>query len=66
MTSRIVEFDWRDEHSFNKDIKFIAAPARHFSGRKFKRNQSLWASYVLQTPTEKLYLGGDSGYDFSF
>lgn len=64
--SRIVEFDWWDEHAFNKDIKFIAAPARHFSGRKFKRNQSLWASYLLQTPTEKLYLGGDSGYDFHF
>ncbi len=64
--SRIVEFDWWDEHAFNKDIKFIATPARHFSGRKFKRNQSLWASYVLQTPTEKLYLGGDSGYDFHF
>ncbi|MES2654373.1 MAG: MBL fold metallo-hydrolase [Bacteroidota bacterium] len=63
---RIVEFDWWEEINFNNDIKFIATPARHFSGRKFKRNQSLWASYILQTPSEKIFLGGDSGFDTHF
>ncbi len=39
---------------------------RHFSGRTFKRNQSLWLSFVLTTPTMKIFLGGDSGYDAHF
>src|SRR5690606_14850131 len=38
-------------------------PARHFSGRGLSRNQTLWVSYVLQTPSLNIYLGGDSGYD---
>jgi L-ascorbate metabolism protein UlaG (beta-lactamase superfamily) len=44
---------------------FIAftEPARHFSGRGFTRNNTLWQSYVLQTPSLKIYMGGDSGYD---
>lgn len=63
---RIVEFEWWQEVRFSDDIQFIATPARHFAGRKFKRNQSLWASYILQTPTEKIFLGGDSGFDTHF
>ncbi|HSF45297.1 MAG TPA: MBL fold metallo-hydrolase [Chitinophagaceae bacterium] len=62
----IHENDWNDvivpEHGF----KIIAAPARHFSGRRFKRNTSLWLSFILLTPSLKLYLGGDSGYDGHF
>ena len=26
----------------------------------------MWTSFVLQTPTMKIYLGGDSGYDTHF
>jgi L-ascorbate metabolism protein UlaG (beta-lactamase superfamily) len=28
----------------------------------FDRNQSLWASFVLETPAGKIYAVGDSGY----
>lgn len=63
---KITEFDWWDSIAVTPEIKIIATPARHFSGRKFKRNQSLWASYILQTPTENLFLGGDSGFDTHF
>ena len=64
--SKITEFDWWDSIAVTPNIKIIATPGRHFSGRKFKRNQSLWASYILQTPTENLFLGGDSGFDTHF
>ncbi|MEE1944123.1 MBL fold metallo-hydrolase [Pedobacter sp. KR3-3] len=47
-------------------LSFTAAPARHFTGRKFKRNQTLWSSFVLKTKIQRLYLGGDSGYDTHF
>ena len=41
-------------------------PARHFSGRGLVRNKSLWVSFVLKTPTLKIFIGGDSGYDTHF
>ncbi len=47
-------------------FELICLPARHFSGRKFKRGQSLWSSFVLNTKTQKIYIGGDSGYDTHF
>ena len=61
----IHESDWHQEHQFG-DIRFNATPARHFSGRTFKRNVSLWLSFVLTTQTTKIYIGGDSGYDSHF
>lgn len=42
------------------------APARHFSGRGFSRNKTLWLSFILRTPSLNIYLGGDSGYDTHF
>lgn len=62
----ITELDWHESTSLSNLIKITATPARHFSGRTFKRNTTLWASYVLQTQHLKLYLGGDSGYDTHF
>jgi len=62
----ITELDWYENFSLVDSIKITATPSRHFSGRSFKRNTTLWASYVLQTKNLKLYLGGDSGYDTHF
>lgn len=41
-----------------------ATPAQHFSGRSlFDRNQSLWASFVIETAAGQcLFFSGDSGY----
>jgi L-ascorbate metabolism protein UlaG (beta-lactamase superfamily) len=47
-------------------FRLTATPARHFSGRTFKRNQTLWSSFVLQTKDHSLFLGGDSGYGAHF
>lgn len=61
----ITELDWYDAVSFN-GFSFTATPARHFSGRDFKRNSTLFISAVWQTPSLKIYLGGDSGFDTHF
>jgi len=63
---RIIELDWNDNIDFGDGFKVTATPGRHFSGRKFKRNQAIWASFVLQTPSKKIFIGGDSGYDTHF
>lgn len=63
---QVIEMDWHDQASLKDGISVHAKPARHFSGRGFTRNQTLWASFVLQTPQRTVYIGGDSGYDTHF
>ncbi|RYY63507.1 MAG: MBL fold metallo-hydrolase, partial [Chitinophagaceae bacterium] len=59
----IFERDWYEKEDLGHGFTVTVTPARHFSGRTLKRNTSLWVSFVLQTPSLKLFLGGDSGYD---
>ena len=62
----IIEKDWNEKTDLEDGISIVHTPARHFSGRGFTRNQSLWSSFFLLTPSLKIYLGGDSGYDEHF
>lgn len=62
----IIEMDWNEQVVLDSGFTVNAVPARHFSGRGLTRNKTLWAAFVLQTPTMKLYLGGDGGYDTHF
>jgi L-ascorbate metabolism protein UlaG (beta-lactamase superfamily) len=62
----IIEKDWNEEIDLGNGFTVSTVPARHFSGRGFTRNKALWLSFVLQTPTRKIFLGGDSGYDTHF
>src|SRR5690606_27560265 len=45
--NEIFETDWFDKTQLDDGFNIITTPARHFSGRTFKRNQSLWVSFVL-------------------
>jgi|SRR6218665_1609964 len=62
----IVEKDWNEEIPLGDGFTAWTTPARHFSGRTFSRNKALWTSFVLHSPTFKIFLGGDSGYDSHF
>lgn len=62
----IIEKDWDEEIQLDSGFTVYTTTARHFSGRGFKRNQSLWMSFVLQTPSTKIFIGGDSGYGKHF
>lgn len=64
--STVIEKDWNETFELDKGFTVHTTPARHFSGRGFIRNNTLWLSYVLQTPSMKIFLGGDSGYDVHF
>ncbi|CAH0273234.1 hypothetical protein SRABI04_03830 [Chryseobacterium sp. Bi04] len=64
--NKLIEEDWGAEVKLKNNTTIIFTPARHFSGRRIKQNDTLWASYVLITPTKKIFLGGDSGYDSHF
>lgn len=60
---QIVELDWNEDSNLDSGFNIYCLPARHFSGRGLSSNQSLWASFLLQTPSQNIYIGGDGGYD---
>ena len=64
--AKIVEMDWNEAAEPEPGFRVFCLPARHFSGRGLSPNQSLWASFLWQTPSYKIYLGGDGGYDTHF
>lgn len=64
--SKIIELDWEENFDLGDGFKIYCETSRHFSGRSLKRDQSVWASFALITPTQKIYIGGDSGYDSHF
>ncbi|KQM66196.1 MBL fold metallo-hydrolase [Pedobacter sp. Leaf216] len=66
ITEKINELGWNQSITLFNKLNFTAVPARHFTGRKFKRNQTLWSAFLLKTANYKLFLGGDSGYDTHF
>ena len=59
--SIISELDWYEEAD-----GITCLPSRHFSNRKFKQNQTLWASFMVEDGGRKVYIGGDGGYDSRF
>ena len=63
---QLIELDWEDSITLSNGTQLHALPARHFSGRTFTRNNTLWLSFLLDTGEKKIYLGGDSGYDSHF
>lgn len=61
----VVELDWFEKSSV-KDMQVTMMPSQSSSGRLFNdRNNSLWGSYVLQTPQLKsiYYIGESGSYD---
>lgn len=63
-THQITELYWGDSVEL-EGMQITSTTARHFSGRTFKRNTTLWSSFVLNG-SKKLFLGGDSGYGKHF
>ncbi|RUP04564.1 MAG: hypothetical protein EKK34_13920 [Mycobacterium sp.] len=62
---RIVELDWNQSAQVD-ELTIVCMPARHFSGRFFSRNNTLWASWAFIGPRHRTYFGGDTGYTKSF
>ena len=61
----ITEMDWYE--TANCQLATInCLPTRHFSNRLFKRNQTLWAAFMVESEGKKVYVGGDGGYDGRF
>lgn len=60
--SRVTQLDWWQNTKL-EEINFIATPAQHFSGRGLlDRDETLWASWVIQSDKQNLFFSGDGGY----
>ena len=57
---KIKEMDWHDAHK-TSFYEITATPARHFSGRYFTQNNTLWASWVINLGDDVIFFGGDGG-----
>ena len=63
---KITELDWWEETPLG-DLRIVATPSQHFSGRTLKdRAKTLWAGWVIQSKSVKVFFGGDSGYFSGF
>jgi L-ascorbate metabolism protein UlaG (beta-lactamase superfamily) len=58
---RIVELDWTESLSL-AGLRFTLGEARHFSGRGFTRNETLWGSWVVAGDRRRVFYTGDTGY----
>lgn len=56
------ELDWQQSTEIG-GITLTALPAVHFSGRGINdRNETLWCSWAIQTPSRSIFFAGDTGY----
>lgn len=62
----LVELDWQEKAALDSGFTVHCLPARHFSGRGLTANKTLWASFLVEAPSSKVYMGGDGGYDTHF
>jgi L-ascorbate metabolism protein UlaG (beta-lactamase superfamily) len=62
---RIVELDWNGSTTVGA-LTVTCTEARHFSGRFFARDTTLWASWVVAGPRHRVFFGGDTGYTPAF
>jgi N-acyl-phosphatidylethanolamine-hydrolysing phospholipase D len=59
----VKELDWWQTLDCGDSITLVSLPAQHWSRRLGSSvNSSLWASYLLVTPSVTIYFAGDSGY----
>ncbi|MGE4338127.1 MAG: MBL fold metallo-hydrolase [Pigmentiphaga sp.] len=56
------EADWNESIKLSPRLQIYVTPARHFSGRTLKRDQSLWVGFALVSPERRLFFSGDTGY----
>ncbi len=59
----VLEMDWWQTIDCGNGIKLACLPAQHWSRRISQgTNRTLWASFMIMTPSVTIYIGGDSGY----
>lgn len=65
--TKTTSLDWWQETEVSDSIQVAAVRAQHFSSRgMFDRDKTLWAGFVIKSPTGNIYFAGDTGYNSFF
>lgn len=57
------EAGWYQQYQLDEDFEVIFLPANHWYRRTpFDKNEILWGSFLIKTPSKTLYFAGDTGY----
>lgn len=63
---KVRQLDWW-QSTRDRGLTLTAAPARHFSGRGLHdTDRALWASWILDTGSVRVFFSGDTGYHDNF
>lgn len=60
------EADWDETVQLDDGLTIHVLTSRHFSGRLFDRNRTLWVAFALETSSRRIFYSGDSGYGSHF
>lgn len=64
--AQVTELDWWDSAIIG-DTTVHAVPVQHWSSRSpFDRNRTLWAGFLIDSPSHRTLFVGDSGYSDDF
>jgi L-ascorbate metabolism protein UlaG (beta-lactamase superfamily) len=67
ITNPIVEAGWYQQYQLETDVQVTYLPAKHWNRRGLTdMNNMLWGSFMLQSPTQTIYFGADSGLGMHF
>ena len=59
---KVREADWNEVIVLSSHLQVQVTPARHYSGRSFTRDKSLWVGFAIKSSARRLFFSGDSGY----
>lgn len=63
VAGKVIELNWWQSFKANQTTILTCLPAQHWSRRLFQGyNETLWASFMIESGTLSIYFGGDSGY----
>lgn len=64
--TNVKELDWGQDVR-HRGARIVGQRCRHFPGRGLNdRQRTLWMSYILETPSGRVYFFGDTGYGSHF
>jgi len=61
--AKVITLNWFEKDLIENNIEICLEPAQHWSARGlFDRNEALWGTFIIKTPSGSICFIGDTGY----